>query len=362
MRTEKVYAARCTSYNVEKIRKIISDSFKELGVNIKEGSLVLLKPNLLTKASPESAVLTHYAIVDAVCRILKKNHCRIIIGDSSGSSNENGTYNAFVSSGIKTVADKHKAKCVIFEKDKKRKVIINGRILKELYFAETLFKADYVINLPKMKTHCQMAMTGAVKNTFGYVPGSRKQSLHTVGYTPELFADVLYDIFNVRKPDLNIMDGILALEGEGPGLAGKPKKADLILVSKDAFALDKVASRVMGFRKGEIKTNLLSDVVPVVVNYQPRTIKFKTSRLSFLINNPIFGRMISFLLKHFPKRPCFSKEKCVKCYECYKGCPQKAIVLDNEKYPKLNASKCISCFYCHEICRYKAISLKRKLF
>ena len=65
-----------------------------------------------------------------------------------------------------------------------------------------IFEVDAIVNLPKMKTHAFTYITGAVKNTFGYVVGGNKMLIHSLATSPEKFAEAILDIYSIKPPVL----------------------------------------------------------------------------------------------------------------------------------------------------------------
>lgn len=88
---------------------------------------------------------------------------------------------------------------------------------KEFVLPKELLDRDCVISLCKMKTHALERITGAVKNSYGFVYGFHKAKGHTLYPSADSFARMLVDLNQYVKPRLYIMDGIVAMEGNGPG-------------------------------------------------------------------------------------------------------------------------------------------------
>ena len=108
------------------------------------------------------------------------------------------------------------------------------------------YEADKIINLPKLKTHEMMTMTCAVKNLFGAVIGTGKAGWHLkAGSSRQLFAKLLLEIYLLKKPTLNIVDAIYAMEGNGPG-SGVPIKLGLLIAGANPVAVDVIAGRLAG--------------------------------------------------------------------------------------------------------------------
>jgi uncharacterized protein (DUF362 family) len=356
----QVSIIKCPNYVQDNVDKAIVKVLNSLNIEFKKDDKVMLKPNMLMAKKPEFCVSTHPAILEAVCKILKNAGCEIMIAESSGWN----TDNAFTVSGIRAVAERYDAKIIILEKERIINKKIDGKVLKSLKSADIMDFPDYIINLPKMKTHGLMKITGAVKNIFGLVPGTTKPVYHVKGNTEELFAELLLDIYEYYKPKIkvNIMDAIIGMEGEGPG-NGTPKNTGMVIASTDAFALDIVQAKIMGFDIEEMPylkagkkrgynydTEIIGDFSKTpLITYVP-------SGNQKLIEN-IISSAKSYLFKPKPLIPEVDKSKCVKCSICAKNCPVKCISM--EPYPTFDRKICIKCYCCHEHCPEGAIFLKK---
>lgn len=357
----KVSVLKCSSYDEGLVYKTIKSSLELIDFKLKENSKVLIKPNVLSQYKPEESITTHPSIIGAVCRILKEKNCKIIIGDSSGFFQQGGTKKAFKVAGIEEVAKKYSALLIPFEAS--RIITIEDEkafVLKKINITSIVKEVDLIINLPKLKTHTLTKYTGAVKNLFGCVPGALKQKYHSIGNNEERFCNLLLDIYQNIKPGLNIMDGIIGIEGDGPSKAGKIKKAGIILSSKDAVALDIVASGIIGFKPEEIFTNKfvlernLFDGKIEVLGEKNLKIPYKKPLITQSHVPSFFTTLIFRSVRVFP---FLNKKKCKKCGICAGVCPVNAIKMKD--YPIFNRRKCITCFCCHELCPEGAIDLKR---
>jgi len=359
----KVSIQKCEDYNVEKITKAINQSLKDINFEIPKDKTILLKPNVLGQRKPETAVDTHPAVIDALCTILKQNNNLIWIGDSGGISAYGGTKKAFEVSGIEEIAKKHSAKLISFEGSERKEIMDpNGKVIKRFILAKEPFEADLIINVPKLKTHVLTKFTGAVKNMFGCVPGGGKSEKHAIAPNEDMFGNLLIDIYQNVIPHLNMMDAIIGLEGDGPGSAGTPKKAGLVLASENAVALDIAASRIIGYDPLDIKTtkyaierNLFTKIEDVeVIGEEPR-IKFKKPTKKAQMASSLPPLIVKSIFSLTSRKPYIKKNKCTKCSICAKVCPVDAIKLD--PYPIFNRKKCVLCYCCHENCPYNAIRL-----
>ncbi|MBU2638864.1 MAG: DUF362 domain-containing protein [Nanoarchaeota archaeon] len=358
----KVSIVKCKTYNENEVFKAVEKAIKDIGFNIKPNSKVLLKPNVLMGAKPEKAITTNPAILDAVCKILKKKKCKILIGESCGLVKEGGVLEAYEEAGITKVANKYNAKLLSFSKEKLRKVHNNAAAFaKEMYLPEILFNVDLVISLPKMKTHTLMLYTGAVKVLFGCIPGGKKQEYHALAKKKEDFANLLLDIWQNVKPGLTIMDGIKGMDGNGPS-NGNIVKPGIIMASEYAVAMDIVAERIIGF-EGEVLTNsmalkreLIDKKDVKVIGDEPR---FKFRKPSSAASG-LPPWLTGFFLKKAMAYPYPNPKKCKKCWNCVKVCPVAAMKKTSEKdAPYCDKKLCIACYCCHEMCPFDAIELKR---
>jgi len=345
---EKVSIVKCKSYNQFEVDKAIAKILQLAEIELPKRKKVLIKPNIVVcNAKNPKAVLTNPSVVEAVCKLLKKNNCKIYIGESSFMD----TDIAFKKSGIEKVAKKY-GKMIIFEQDKLVKIRDSkAKVLREFRLAKTIKDVDLIINIPKLKTHQLTKFTGAIKNLYGCIAGGMKQKLHKKAGNEVGFSKVLIDIYQNIKPEINIMDGVIGMEGRGP-TSGKSKKAGYILASKSAVALDIISSKLIGYNPKKIL------FLREAVRRKFGSFNFNLIGLKKLPNlhfeKPV---MLKAYLKRFKQRPIIvDKDKCIKCGLCARKCPAKAIKLN--PYPEIDKKKCIRCFCCMEICPQDALSLK----
>jgi uncharacterized protein (DUF362 family)/NAD-dependent dihydropyrimidine dehydrogenase PreA subunit len=355
----KVSIVKCEDYNSDRILSAVRRSLGNLDLKINNKSKVLIKPNVLGQYTPETAITTNPKLIEAVVKILKEKECKILIGDSSGFHIDGGTDKALEITGMKSLAERYDLELVNLEKYPVKKIKDDKAVVyKDLEISGIVFDVDLIINMPKLKTHTLMKYTGAVKNLYGCIPGGLKQSLHIVGKDEAGFGQIIVDIFQNIKPKINIMDGIIGLEGNGPGSGGIPKKTGLVIASENAAALDIVASEIIGYNPMEIYTNSYS-VQRGLIN--PSEIKVIGKKPSIPYKRPINASklpkfILDWIMKRASMKPYAIKKKCIKCGFCRDICPVKAIIL--KPYPQINDKKCIKCYCCHENCPHDAMDLK----
>jgi uncharacterized protein (DUF362 family) len=234
----KVHLQKIESYSLDSVEQFVRDSLKVLDPKaslFSPGQKVLLKPNLLRGFKPERCVTTHPVVMEAVCRVLKDLSAgQIVISDSPAL----GSLSAVADkAGYRFLEKKYGAQIlpltdpIPFE---------NAEQVPHLKIAGCLEQYDRIINLPKVKAHCQMTMTLGIKNLFGLVIGKRKPALHCLVKNDKLkFGKMLIDIARHVGPCLTIVDGIQAMQGQGP-INGTPYPLGVMGASKDMTALDRV--------------------------------------------------------------------------------------------------------------------------
>jgi uncharacterized protein (DUF362 family)/NAD-dependent dihydropyrimidine dehydrogenase PreA subunit len=342
----KVSVVKCNSYDNKEVSKAIKQSIKNINFKFKKSMKILIKPNILAPQPPEKAVTTHPVIIEELCKILKQYNAKIYIGESSG----NETKKAFEVSGISRL--KKYAEIVNFETVDKE--IVDFKTLKKVPLPKILKEVDLIIDVAKLKTHASTGVTLCVKNLYGCIPGRLKSYYHKILRLPKIFAQFLLELHDNIKPQLNIIDGVIGLEGMGPGTLGKPIKSNLIIAGTNAIATDIIASKIMGFDPDSINTNHLSKMKKEDI----QIIGDKDIKLNF--EKPYFTSLAPlaiFLNNLFPKPKIkFNHEKCIKCSLCAKNCPVNAITLN--PYPAYSDKKCIKCCCCIEMCPHESVSLE----
>ena len=381
----------CDSYDEEKVYNCIKSGLNELGgigAIIKPDEKILVKPNLLSAAAPEKAVTTHPAVLRAVFRLLaEEGYTDVKTGDSPGHGSCEG---AMKQLGLNDET-MYGAKLTPMS-DNVHVDFPEGLTCKEFDFCREVVESDAIINVCKMKTHALERITGAVKNVYGFVCGYRKAAGHVKFPNDTVFARMLADIHRCTHPRLHIMDGIMAMEGNGPG-AGTPTPMNVLLISTDPVALDTVYCYLINLDPEVVPTNSQGtrmgigtdkeDEIEIVLcnpggqNTDSGSRTITKDELFEKYGNGSFdvGRdkpKKTFLMKYsgfmtkIARRPFIDKDKCVKCGICVDHCPVpgKAVEFKNGKTspPVYDYKKCIRCYCCQEMCPRHAIRPVRGLF
>ncbi|MCX5699426.1 MAG: DUF362 domain-containing protein [Candidatus Omnitrophica bacterium] len=401
----KVSVVKCNSYEPAIVELAVRDTINLLGgiTNfIKPGSCVLVKPNLLMSKPPEFGITTHPEVVRAVIHLLKEINCKIVVGDGPsvwGQYIEN-VEEVYEVTGIKKVCRDENVSLVNFDK---------RRMRDKFPLTVALDECDHLISLPKFKTHeftplpvkprslergCKVCVvmfspkpralargagftliTGAIKNLFGLVSGTYKTELHKDYFAPADFAKILVDIYQEAKPHLTIIDGILAMEGDGPATGGKLRQLNLLLAGGDCVALDTVMAKIMGIAHEEVLTTKeaalrnLGEAALSRIKIEGEDIDKLNIRPFILPKNravcagkvinlpPIIKKIFKSLVRYYPYS---LRLKCTRCGHCVKVCPKGCIDLKKNGI-KFYYNRCIACFCCQEACPAAAIGVKKSL-
>ena len=249
MTGEKVWLSRCAAYHPEELLRQVEEAFTALGVweEIKPGMKVVLKPNLVMSSKPGAAIATHPALVAAVGRCVQKAGGEVLIAESPGGPYTPAAMKAiFRGCGYTDMAREWGFS--LYTECRSREVTLpRARRCRQLSVAEPFLERDYLIDLCKLKTHGMVGFSGAVKNLFGAVPGLQKPELHCRFPEKQAFSEMLVDLCDFLAPDLCIMDGILAMEGNGP-TGGQPRQMGVLGASKSPYALDVCGTSLIGLK------------------------------------------------------------------------------------------------------------------
>lgn len=327
---------------------------------VQPGKRVLLKPNMLAGKGVDAAVTTHPEIVRAVIELVQSAGGIVSVGDSPGV----GTPQLVAQRcGIMGVIEETGATFAPFA-DSVRVTPRSGTI-RHFDIARDIAEADVIINLPKLKTHQMMGMTCAVKNLFGAVVGLRKPHVHLqAGADKKFFALMLLELAEEIRPALTIVDGVLAMEGDGPG-SGDPVHLGVLLAGIEPLAIDVVAADLIGLDPETVWTlTVAKDSLRPWSTYddielcgapletlRPRAFKpSKNTEVNFglpkLLQRP--------LRRALSARPVVDLKKCRRCGICVKSCPPHAMAIRNDRL-LIDEERCILCFCCHELCPYGAL-------
>ena len=367
-----VAVVRCDSYDVMAVEDAVKKGIDLLG-GVKRfahaAETILFKPNVLWGTDPAKCVVTHPVVLRAAVKAFMDTSAELVYGDSCAglsktvSAMEKCGYPALLKSLRVSVASFDRGHDVEFP---------DGTVSKRLKIADAVIDADAVINLPKLKSHGLVRMTGAVKNCFGCIPRLEKGQQHARFPDVFAFSRFLADVAAFVKPRLHIMDAIVAMEGNGPQ-SGTPKKLGVLLFSNDPVALDTVACRLINLAPEYVPTiaagvrrglgvsdasliTMIGDTVEEVVD---RSFKVVRKPPEKIVTTTLLGNIRKYFLT---SRPVIMTKKCSKCGRCVSVCPllPRAIEKKSDRsVPRYNYRLCIRCYCCHEVCPSEAIVIRK---
>ncbi|HBG04391.1 MAG: (4Fe-4S)-binding protein [Geobacteraceae bacterium GWC2_58_44] len=360
-----VAVERLAEYDRELMKQALLRLLAPLGGmerHVKPGERVLIKPNLLSAKPPEAAVTTHPELLRAVIEQVQQAGGVALVGDSPGYGSARRVAER---SGMLRVIEETGAQFVPFSET----APVPGKgTFRHFELARPYLEADRLINLPKLKTHEMMTMTCCVKNLFGAVVGTQKAAWHLkAGADKELFAEMLLEVYRLREPELNIVDAVVAMEGNGPG-SGDPCRVGLLLAGTNAVAVDVIAAEIAGIPKqllylenaarklalpGSNRDEI--DCCGLTVNEA----SCQPLRLPHLsdVQFGLPGFLKNRLRNQFSSRPEAIASKCELCGVCVGACPPGAIRAQGGRL-RFDYQRCIRCFCCRELCPHAALRLR----
>ncbi|MCX5715204.1 MAG: DUF362 domain-containing protein [Candidatus Omnitrophica bacterium] len=362
----QVAVVRCASYEPSLVYEKVKTAIGLLGgieKFVPSGGCVLVKPNLLMAKPPEAGIDTHPEVVRAVIKVLKENLCKIYVGDGPsvwGAQAEN-VDNVYEQTGIKRVCREEDVTLVRFDKRRWR-----GKFPLTTWIDE----CQYLVSVPKFKTHELTLLTGAVKNLYGLVSGTYKTELHKKYFKPKEFSKIVVDIYEQKKPALSVVDGIVAMEGDGPGTSGSLRQLGLIISGQDGVAVDSVLAQLMGIRPQEVLTNKEAGARGLgecdlnnieIVGEKPADLGIKPFLLpAASLRSRIPQPIVNFIKRFIKYRPIIQHQDCSSCGVCIETCPNQLIRRKNGRII-IDYSRCIYCFCCQEACPNSAIKVRKSL-
>ena len=368
----KVAVVSANDYEQENIDKAVAKLIDDLGgmeAFVPQGAKVLLKANLVRDMAPEQAGTTHPSVLIALVKLLEPLGCTVVVGDSSGGLYTKGYMNVVYNKCKMTDVVKATTATLNDDFDFQR-AEIGGVKIKNVDICNSFFNADVVINVGKIKTHSFTGYSGAVKNNYGLLPGLVKVEIHS--RFPDLwdFCDALVDIeqFSSQKVVLNVLDGVIGMEGAGP-TNGKPRPIGKLVASANPYLCDVVAVSLFddpfaqpllqkaverGLLDKEL-SNLDFDLDSLKEGYLADFDRVEVVSSNTFLNMPKWMKRLA--KRYLTPKVVINKKRCKACKKCAEHCPAKAIKI--EGVAKVNQKDCIRCFCCQELCPYDAVKLKK---
>jgi len=244
-----VSLTRCSDYSQAEIAGAIARQFELLGgleKFVSPGDSVLLKPNFIAPRARRCATQTDPAVLLEVARLLKDFGARPFIGDSPAWSN------VFACVKALKMEDALKKMSVPVKQLNKPKYCRIGAKNIEVGISSIALDADVIINMPKFKTHQQLAATFAVKNMFGCVSGKRKALWHfSKGENADEFCELLIEVYKFLNPAMTIIDAVTAMDGPGP-IRGRARPLGWLIGGTEPIACETVCCKLVNIKPQDI--------------------------------------------------------------------------------------------------------------
>ena len=344
----------------DNVAEAVDRAFELFPLAVK-GKSVFIKPNVLRASEVQEGIVTHPALVRAVVeKVETMQPTAIIVGDNPGLFSYGANEESFRRTGLMETAKGYYRNIG----NDAQKVAFNPDFMPTVSISRIALEADIIISLPKFKTHGLTILTGAIKNSYGLLPGAQKARLHKAAGSPERFNEMVVDVFRLRVPDLFLVDAVVGMEDNGPA-SPDLRNIGLILASDNAVAIDAVMATMMGCEPGGLrflqkaKEVGLGDYelgsIEIVGELKPLPdFKLPPAGGEAIIHN----QAVQELLHHRTLlRPRVDPELCTRCGTCIEQCPASVLSMGDD-LPQVDADTCITCFCCQEICSETAIALK----
>jgi len=229
---------------------LIGRGLKQLGVDVR-GRRVLLKPNMVEYEQGTAINTDPRVVAGAAAALRRAGAASVVVAEGPGHRRD--TEYLLGSTGLYDLLKDDRIRFVDLNLDDVREVPLRSRFtgLEKLALPVEVLSSDFIVSMPKLKTHHWAGMTASMKNFFGTVPGAvygwPKNILHVHG----IDASIL-DLNATIRPHLAILDAVTAMEGDGP-IMGKPRHVGMVGMSPDLVSLDATAARLIGLEPSRLK-------------------------------------------------------------------------------------------------------------
>lgn len=281
----KVAIVKVPKYSLN-VKDLLKPYFNQFKLNLK-GKQVLLKPNIVDYYDEDHHIITNPAIIAAAIELFGDLGAKVVVAEASGLRRDINTILKY--SQYKDVLNKYNVNFVDLNMDELNKVKIPTNLtgLNDFYLPKTVLDSDFIVSMPKLKTHHWMGVTLSLKNMFGVMPGIKygwpKNKLHYVGIEKSIL-DINYTV----KPHFTIIDGVYGIEGNGP-LFGSNKYLGVVVMSNDLVAADTVCCKLMGINPEKISYLKLASL----------PFDFKTTSLGNMHKIKTLGENINSIKQNF---------------------------------------------------------------
>ena len=337
---------------------------------VRGGDRVLVKPNIVAPASPDSGICTHPLFVRAVCDIVaERRPARIHVGDMPGYNFLGEGRRCADESGLTAALAGGPARIVPFEGTHARISSEKFRVFRHIDVTREILDADVVISLPTPRMHRLTRYSGAIKNAFGCVAFGTRERIHKMGDYRK-FCGGLVDIFEHVRPALTVADMVRVQEGNGP-CTGNPLDVGVVLAAADGVALDAVGQYLLGMEPEDVLTTVLahargageSELARIEVAgpqdwRRARTEAVRPGRFHSFLQFGLPVPVLKVLAALVRARPVFRFGKCDGCSLCLERCPGQALFRRGTRIRR-RPKACLLCFGCVAACPHGAAAIRR---
>lgn len=383
---------------IKEIRQRVSELFSSDIVKLppSKKAIIALKPNLNANMNALTGNTTDLRLLASVIGELKdRGYSNIKICEGTNSGYYRNNISVISRLMVDSLAGHYGVKAVDLNYSEPVYVDFENGV--KAGVARDVIEADFLINMPKLKTHFEAGMSVCLKNLMGCLVGQEnKKKTHL---------SLARNILNINKrlkPGLHIVDGLISMEGLGP-TRGTPLKSDLILAGTDPYLIDLACSKVAEFDYRKVRTLKAAEDAGLLTKshhdymasmdlsgfkrkfkepkanffasfiHSPKRQKYflkvrNTAVFNFLCSTGFFGWLLfksGLRQDNFIKDEMrfegftFKKELCLEgCSKCAQYCP---VQLDLPRAFEKKMKDCIGCQYCFLVCPAKAIGFNGAL-
>lgn len=349
MNKERVYIKAMT--DIDELLVEVFDNFELKNLSRKR---IFVKPNMLRPAEPEEAAVTDPELVAHVVSYLIRVGADVTVGDNPVPNKNYTELDIAERCGFLEAAQGRFKSIGKYSKLIKRP----NNILKEIYISKEIADCDILVSLPKFRTHDLTTMTLAVKNHFGIIPGGLKPYIHSQFPNINDFSKVLLEIYNLRPPDLVILDCINIVDARG-----KKSAPGKLIIGTNGHAVDHTCAQMAGINPDRIPTLRIAreeglyDPGNIAVHGKIEVMKDYALPVWFPFRSSVVQSVAQILYRIWLARtPVINIQKCTDCGLCEDVCPVHCI---SRRY--IDRNKCLKCYCCIEICAHQAIKTKFRI-
>ena len=348
------------------VRSVVDHLEPPLTSLIRHGDRVLVKVNMGCTGFriPEERFTSHPAYVEAIIECLLDCGAHVTFGDDVARSAQ--YERIWQKTGMSDVAKRTGASLVDFVEAGGREVRGFLRFPRTYLLTNLVFDADVIVNAANLRSLATTMLSGAIKNMFGTMLGTRKLRIHQLFSNPSDFARVIVDIHRVVRPAVSFVDATTVREGQG--VADSIRPVGLVLGSTDAVALDTIATHAIGYEGLPVWTSIHGNAVGLGSNEIDRISvrgldwdSLPKKRLQYpelplaegeSLSDRVTRRMNNTILR---PRPVIAIQTCTGCGACANRCPVGAIHANPQGKLSINLGECADCGCCLRVCEIGAV-------